>query len=215
MDLQFIQLLDLVPLRQVLPLRVEVPTLDVYGQDFRKVVAVYMNGVKSPDVVVVSRGRLWAQVPDALVGGKISSVNVYSSGLIMTERTQLRFSLEDNRKAEGLLQLIQLFVKLLLQSPRTDSFDAVGGGYLAHIGSNIGSRQVIENKVRDGVDTVTQAIRNRQQGDTRIPLDQRLQSADVIGLRVVPETGQVDVRVAISNQAGQTGLSLVSTEAAA
>jgi len=215
MDLQFVRLLDLVPLRQVLPLRVEIPTLDIFGQDFRKVVSVYMNGIQSPDVVVVNQGRLWAQIPDSLVGSKISSVNVYSSGLIMTERTQIQFSLEGNRKTAGLLQLIQLFVKLLLQSPRTDSFDVVGGGYLAHIGTNIESRQDIENKVRDGVDVVTQAIRARQQGDTRIPLDQRLQSADVVGLRVVAETGQVDVRVAISNQAGQTGLSLVSTEAVA
>jgi hypothetical protein len=73
----------------------------------------------------------------------------------------------------------------------------------------------MENKTRDGVDIVSQAIRSRQQGDTRIPLDQRLQTADVIGLNISPTTGQVDVRVAISNQAGQTGLTLVSTEAAA
>jgi len=214
MDIQFAQLLDLVPLKEVLPFQGEVPALDIRGTDFSKVVTVYLNGIPSPDIVPVTQTRLIVQIPDSLVGISINTIEVFSSGLILTERTKVVFTLEKNLKVGGFMRLIQYFVKMLLQGPNTDTFDSAGGGMLKMVGSVFTDRQEsMEARVRSAVDNTARVVSTRQQRDPRIPLDERLLSADVVGVKAVPKTGQVNARIALRNQTGQVGMAAVAAEA--
>ena len=213
MDIQFIQYLDLVPIRQVIPIKdAPMPTLELHGSDFRKVSSVRMNGVDSPSVVVLSQTTLWAQVPDVFIGQKVSSIEVFSSGLILTERTRLVFSLESHKKVTGFEKLIQLFVKLLLQTPGRSSYDPVGGGLLAVIGQNFNDDQnkSIESFIISAVDRITTRIRDRQGADPRIPIQERLLSAKVTEIRARSTSGEIHAKIEIRNMAGQTGIAAVS-----
>jgi len=216
MDLQFVQYLDLLPFTQVIPLQGSpVPTLDIYGRDFSKVAQVFINNIKSPDVVVLTRTRLLAQIPEALWGNQIVDIGVFSNGLVMTERSKLVFTLRGRKKVRGLTKLIQVFTKLLLQSPVTDSFQDIGGGVVALVGKTIHRTQrgSFESLLHSAVTSVSSSLRKSQQKDSRIPLDEKLLSADVIGLGYSPEAGQASMEIALRNEAGEAGIAGLSTEA--
>jgi len=217
MDVQFIKYLDLMQFRQVIPLQGSpVPTLDIYGADFTKVSEVFLNNIESPSVVVVSKSRLWAQVPDLLKGSKISDVAVYSNGLTQTERSKLVYTLGGRTSVSGLTKLIQIFVKLLLQSPGQDCFNPeVGGGLLGIIGQPIenGVRNSFQSVLFGKVNNIASHIRQTQQRDGRVPLSERLLAATVQALTYSTETGQAAVKVMIRNEAGNAGYTGLGTEA--
>jgi len=82
------------------------------------------------------------------------------------------------------------------------------------VGSVFKDRQEsLEARIRSAVDNTARIISVRQQGDSRIPLDQRLLSADVLAVKAVPNTGQVNARVGLRNQTGQTGMAALNEEA--
>jgi len=60
--------------------------LDIIGADFRSVAEVKMNGVESPNFMVLSRTRLLAQVPEVLESDRLVDVSVVSRKLAVTEK---------------------------------------------------------------------------------------------------------------------------------
>lgn len=163
---------------------VPVRTLSILGDDFRSVDEVRLNDAASPSVVVLSKTRLLAEVPESLRYSTITSVVVLSRRLIITPRSFIRFRLGTSAsKTRGVLRLMQLFLKVLFTTPGTDIFSPkVGGGALVHLGQSVGLEQ--GSDVAAGlvisVDSTARQIVQIQGRNQAIPPDERLLSAKVI-----------------------------------
>jgi hypothetical protein len=181
--------------------------IDVFGADFRSIDDVLINEISSPDVVVLSRTRLLAQVPDALTEATLLSVQVLSRRLTVTPRSVIRFRVSRTPgKVRGILRLIQLFLKVLFTTPGTDIFNKkLGGGGLTRIGTTFGADQggdIVSGFIISVNNTARQivAIQGR---DSSIPRDERLLSAKVLRAGFNKEEGGLVVSVEITSQAGR------------
>lgn len=184
--------------------------VDVVGSDFRAVDEVLINGVESLDVVVVSKTRVVAQVPDILLNQKVLSVTVLSRRLTISPKSILKFRIGNSpSKVSGILRLMQKFLKLLFQTPGTDIFSkSAGGGALKNIGMTFGygeGADVVSNLVI-AIDTTARQIVSIQSRNPSVPREERLLSAKVLRAGFNKEEGAVDVAVELVSQAGRTAI---------
>ena len=205
-DLQIVFPQQAILLNQVRILPGPPRVLDVAGADFRSVDEVLVNRIASPDVVVVSKTRLVAQVPDSLLDQRILSVTVLSRRLSLSSKSVLRFRLSKTPgKVTGVLRLVQKFLKLLLTTPGTDIFNRqAGGGALRGIGRTFGIEEgnAIINSIVIAIDTTTRQIVAMQSRNPSLPREERLLSAKILRAGFNKEEGALDVAVEITNQAG-------------
>lgn len=184
-----------------------VRTLDILGEDFRSVDQVLINDVESPEVVVLSRGRLLAQVPDVMSAVNVTSVSVLSSQLTITARSFLRFRISPTpSKVSGILRLCQVFLKLLFTTPGTDIFSKrVGGGALRTLGHNFGKDQGgdIVSSFIISVDNTARQLIQIQGRNSSIPPDERLLSASVFQAGFNKSETALVAGVEILSQAGK------------
>lgn len=182
-------------------------TIDVTGADFGAVDEVYINRVLSPDVVVLSKNRLIAQVPDSQLTQALLSVTVLSRRLTLGPRSVLRFRLGKRPgKVTGILRLVQKYLKILFTTPGTDIFNPkIGGGALRTIGQTFGTADgsTIVNDLVIAVDTTTKNVISLQSRNPSLPLDERLLSAKILRAGFNKEEGAIDVAVEITSQAGR------------
>lgn len=183
-------------------------TIAIVGADFGSVDEVLINDVASPDVIVLSKTKLLAQIPDGMRPTDLLSVSVTSRRLTLTARSLLRFQISNTpRKVSGILRLMQLFVKLLFTSPGTDIFSPqLGGGGLRRLGQTF-SAQASGDIVSDfviSVDTTVRQIIALQGRDASIPPDERLLSARVTNAGFVKAETALIVTIELSNQTGQS-----------
>lgn len=187
--------------------------VSVTGEDFRSVDEVLINQVPSPDVVVVDRNRLLAQVPDSAQLDRINEVIVLSKRLVLSNRSQLRIRLgRTPGRATGILRLMQLFLKILFTTPGRDIFAPnIGGGALKNVGATFGSGEGndIVNDFVIAVDTTNRQIIAIQGRDSSIPRDERLLGAKVLHASFNRALGGIDVSVQITSQAGREAIANV------
>lgn len=187
-----------------------VRTLDIQGDDFRAVDEVLMNEVPSPSFVVLTKNRMLAEVPPVLVSSTISSVSVLSRRLTVTPRSYIRFRIgRVPSKTRGTLRLMQLFLRLLFQTPGTDIFaPKLGGGALVHIGQSVS----IENGtdlVGDfivSVDSTVRQIIQIQSRDQSIPPDERLLTAKVLSAGFNKNETAIITSIEVVSQAGRASV---------
>jgi hypothetical protein len=180
--------------------------VDVLGSDFRSVDEVLINKIASPSVVVVSKTRLVAQVPDSLLDQRILSVTVLSRRLTLSAKSVLRFRIgQTPGKVSGVLRLVQKFLKLLLTTPGSDIFNRqAGGGALRGVGQTFGIEEGnnILNNLVIAIDTTSRQIVAMQSRNPSLPREERLLSAKILRAGFNKEEGALDVAVEITNQAG-------------
>lgn len=209
-DLQIVFPQEAVLLNNVRVLPGPPRVVEVVGADFRSVDEVLINGVESPDVVIISKNNLVAQVPDVLIRQKILSVSVLSRRLTLSPRSLLKFRIGDTPgKVSGILRLTQKFLKLLFQTPGTDIFAPnSGGGALKNVGVTFGYSQgadILSNMVI-AVDTTARQIVSIQSRNPAVPREERLLSAKILKAGFNKEEGAVDVSVELISQAGRAAL---------
>ena len=186
-------------------------SLDVHGTDFRSVDQVLINDIPSPDLIILSKHRLIAQLPNTLQKvPNIISVSVLSRQLTVTSRSLIRFRISDSPgRVQGILRLIQLFLKILLTTPGSDIFNRrTGGGALANIGETFGADEgggIISDFIIS-VDTTARQIVSSQGRDPRLPRDERLLSARVTSAGFNRELGAIIATVELTSQAGRAAL---------
>lgn len=190
-----------------------VRTIDVLGQDFRSVDEVRINDLASPDIIILSKTRLLAQVPPLLANQAISSVSVISNRLAVTSKSLLRFRLgRTTSKVSGILRLVQVFLKILFTTPGSDIFaPRIGAAALKNIGLTFGADQG-GNVVSDFIISVSTAQRQIvaiQARDATIPLDERLLSAKVLSAGFNRNEAALVVSVEITSQSGKAALANV------
>lgn len=180
----------------------------VLGEDFSAVDEVVINDVPSPDVILLSRTEMLAQLPDALQAAPdVRSVVVLSNTFTVSSRSLLRFRIgKSPGKVRGVMRLLQLFVKVLLTTPGTDMFKPnLGGGVLGKVGATFGANEA-SSLISEIVIAVTRTQRQivaMQSKDQRSPRDERLLSASVVGSQFDKVQGALFVRIRIITQLGE------------
>lgn len=206
-DFQCITPQELVHLNQIRVLPGPPRVVDVLGDDFRSVDEVLINQVLSPDVVVLSKNRLMAQVPDTAFLDRINDVVVLSKKLTLSDKSQLRFRIGRTAgRVTGILRLMQLFLRILFTTPGRDIFSPrLGGGALKNVGATFGSSDgsSIVNDFVISVDTTSRQIIAIQGRDSTTPRDERLLGATVLSATYNRSLGGIDAAVKLTSQAGR------------
>jgi IPT/TIG domain-containing protein len=190
-------------------------TLDIIGQDFSSVDEVLINEMASTDVVVLSKNRLLAQLPELAASGGVHSVSVTSRRLTITSRSFIRFRLSKTPgKVRGILRLMQLFLKLLFTTAGTDIFSPkMGGSALKNLGKTFGKDQggAIVSDFVVAVDNTSRHIVALQGRDPSIPADERLLNAQVLSANFDFQQSALIVSVELTSQAGRAAVANVMT----
>lgn len=184
-------------------------TLDVVGKDFRSVDEVVINDIASPNVTVLSKTRLLAEVPEIVSDGfQPMRILVLSRNLTITPRSILKFKIgRTPSKVRGILKLIQLFLRVLFTTPGSDIFSPrLGAAALKAVGSTFGKDQTgaIVSDFIVAVDTASRQIVGLQGRDPSLPLDERLLAAKVRSANFDPSQAALIVSVEVTSQAGTT-----------
>lgn len=183
-------------------------TLDIRGQDFSNVDQVLMNNIVSPDVVVMGRTRLLAQVPLSLAQTTITSVTVTSNKLFITDKSLIQFLiLPTPGKVSGILRLVQIFLKILFTTPGRDIFaPRIGGAGLRNLGQSFDDDQgggVVSDLIIS-VNTTSRQLIAIQSKDPTISPDERLLAAKVDAATYNKTETALVATIEITNQAGQS-----------
>lgn len=186
------------------------PTVELEGEDFSSVESVRVNDLESPEFVVLSRTRLIAVLPGGVE--RINTVSVLSSNFTFTAEGSRVFFRTGNktRQISGLLALVQLFTKWMLQSPGSDIFNPErGGGLQRMVGQAMSSHRIdpLLATVARSVDTTARQIRSSQLRRSGIPLDERLLAATLVGVNVFEPTLEVSARVKLDAVSGRSAIS--------
>jgi hypothetical protein len=210
-DFQVVFPQKLVELSSVRTVQGVVPrTLSVIGSDFRAVDEVLINGVPSPDVVVLSQQSLLAQIPAVFVDQTITSVAVASRELGLSARSTLKFRLgRTPSKVSGVLRLVQLFLKLLLQTPGSDIFaKTLGGGALRGLGTTFCKEEsgAIVSDFVLAVSTTQRQLIALQGRNPSLPRDERLLAAKVLAASFNRNESALLVSLELTSQAGRAAV---------
>ena len=207
-DVQVVFPQVMVPLNSVRFLPGVLPaSVAITGEDFSSVAQVLLNDIESPDVVILSKTQLLAQVPAQLMNVNLTSASVISQALTMSARSRISFQLGTTpSKVSGILRLVQIFLKVLLTTPGRDIFaPRVGGNALKDVGLSFSSDNG-GNVVADiyiAVDTTQKQITAIQARDPSIPRNERLLAAVVTAAAFNRNEGALIVTVQLTSQAGQ------------
>lgn len=189
-------------------------TVNVVGQDFSSVAEVLINDLPAPDVVVLSKRRLLAQVPIQLGLSTLSTVSVVSTQLNITNKSILKFQIgPTSSKVTGILRLVQVFLKVLFTTPGRDIFaPKIGAAALKNVGLTFGSDEggSIVSDFIISVSTAQRQITAIQARDPSIPAGERLLSATVQSAGYNREQAALVVSVQILSQTGRVALANVA-----
>jgi phage baseplate assembly protein W len=194
----------------------ELPTLEIIGEDFTNVEEVRINEVTSPEFIIISKTVLWAVLP---VGAReaISTVEVISSTFTKTSvASKLQFKIGTTSKSvSGILRLVQLFTKWMLQSPGSDIFNREMGGGLQDLVGKVTTTKGMEpvmSAIAQAIDRTVTQIRSAQLRSRGVPsTDERLLSAELVDFGIFEDKMEAQARVrirAVSGAAAVTNLSL-------
>ena len=185
-------------------------TLEITGKDFRSIDEVRINDVVSPSVIVMSKNRLLAQVPPLVGAQAIQAIDVTSRQLTITKKSLLKFRIgQTPSKVRGILRLVQIYLKILLQTPGTDILaQRIGADALKNVGRTFGRGQgggIVSDFVLANTTAVRQiiAIQGR---DPSIPRDERLLSARVLAAQYSQRETALLVSTEINSQAGRAAV---------
>jgi hypothetical protein len=182
------------------------PTLEIKGEDFRSVERVLINDQSSPEFIIINQKTIYVQVPEAI--GRIQSIEVLSSKFTRnTSSSKLSYEFgPKTRKVEGILKLMQLFVKWLLQTPGSDVFNPERGGGLLTLVGAMGTGRGMDNiigSVSRAVQTTVSQMRAAQINVPGLPLSEQLLSAEVTDFDIFERQMEARVKVLLVSMAGK------------
>lgn len=182
-------------------------TLDISGVSFLQATSVEINGIEAPEFMILSDSRLLAQMPSGQKNSIISSIAVFAEKPAANRSSVFLFEMGRTFKGlSGIERLVQMFVKLALQTPGRDKFrPTLGGGLLALAGQNITSdaQTTLSASAVSAISRTRDQVISLQNQVPRIPPDERLLTAAVQGVGFDVTTTTLALRVGITAQSGQ------------
>lgn len=205
--------LEVVKYRDILPIRIltgfvsgaSQPTLEVKGEDFSSAETVFVNDVEA-SFSVINGNTIHVVVPEGMVNA-LRDLEVVSSKLTRTHKgSRLIFKIGTTPKSvSGILSLLQLYTKWLLQDPGSDIFNMSRGGGLQSIIGRAIETQKMENiisAVTRAVSTTASQIQAAQAQAPNLPLDERLLEASLVDIQRYENTQELLARVQVTSLAG-------------
>jgi hypothetical protein len=214
-DLKFLSIRDLLPVVKVEFAQGLVPlSVIVTGDKMNEASQVLINDVECPEFIVASPTRLIAQVPNSERNSTLRKIAVLAESPSVNRSSLLKFELGPSLKTiSGLERLVQLFVKLLLQTPGSDKFDTTqGGGLLAAVGKNISKNdnKSVQAMVVSAISRTRDQIVAMQAKNNRIPADERLLTAKTEAVGFDPNTTTVSASVSLTAVSGRQAVTNIS-----
>lgn len=213
-DIKVLAIKDLLPISDARYANITPRSLIIEGRDFTRASEVLINDQNVPEFMIISSHQIIAQIPNAEVNKVLTKVSVLATTPSPSERSLLQFTVGHTiSKLEGLERLVQLFCKLLLQTPGSDKFNqGAGGGLLRIIGSNfIGdSAKNIQADAVTAVNRTRDQILALQTRNTRIPSDERLLVANLDSIGFNSGITTLLMRVSIAAASGRQAVANLS-----
>lgn len=207
-DLQVVVPQEVIPLSAISVVPNFTPrTLDIRGDDFRTIDQVLINDIAAPEIVILSRTRLLAQVPPSLYQTTLTSVTVTANRLFITPKSLIQFRLLPTAgKVSGIMRLVQIFLKILFTTPGKDIFaPRIGGAGLRNVGATFGKDEGggITSDLIISVNTTQRQILAIQSRDPSIPREERLLAARVTSAGFNKTELALIASIEITSQAGR------------
>jgi len=212
--------LEVVKFRDVIPvhamprvfLEMDPPAVELKGRDFRTADQVYLNGYRVDDFIVMDQQTIIAQIPEGL--RQFRTVSVLSSGFTLTSKpSKVDFEIgAKTRRIRGVLKLMQLFCKVLLQSPGSDIFNpTMGGGLQDLVGTVTSADASTRNMVllSQAVSNTASQIKSTQVNSPGLPLSERLLRAELADIKFVRQLDEARARVRLVSMSGVVGVAAV------
>jgi hypothetical protein len=190
------------------------PTVELQGDDFTSVEKVYINDVEVQAFTVINNTTMWALVPNIALQS-LNSVEVVSSRFTKTNvASRVIFEIGTRPKTlDGILRLVQLYTKWLLQSPGSDIFNPTrGGGMQDIVGTlvDIDRMDHVLSSVTRAVENTSKQIRAAQAVAKGLPLSERLLEATLVDMNKIQERMEIQARINIISMAGDEAISALA-----
>jgi phage baseplate assembly protein W len=210
-DLKILTIRDVLPVAKVEYANNVVPlSLVITGNSVGQANHVYINDIESPEFVVLSPGRILAQVPHSETDSVLRKVSVISDVPTVNRNSLLHFEIGASIKSiKGIEKLVQAFCKTLLQTPGSDRFrPEEGGGLLKIVGRDVsrGDSRTMQAAVVGAVSRTRDQLMTRQASDRKIPADERLLTAQTESVGFDSSTTTLVARVSISAVSGKVAV---------
>ncbi len=207
-DLKILTIRDLLPITGVEYAAHVVPlSVIITGDRLDQASIVYVNDIECPEFVVLSSGRILAQVPASETNSVLRKLAVVATVPSTSRKSLLHFEVGHSIKSiTGLEKLVQAFCKLLLQTPGTDRFRPdEGGGLLKVVGRNVskGDTRNLQASVVGSISRTQDQLLRRQGTDRRIPPDERLLTATAEAVGFDAQTTTLSARISLAAVSGQ------------
>lgn len=204
-DLCVIEIRDLLPVKNIKIAHGVVPrSYYVTGANMRNTYQVFIDEMKCPQVVVVDNTTLLVQAPEQLTMTPRSIIVISNRLTNNTGRSRITFGLGDTTHfISGLERLIQVFLKILLQTPGTDAWQPkLGGGVLRAAGKIGGTARIntIVSDVQLGVERTRQQLISIQANQPQLALSERLLYAKLLEARFSPQEQSLFCTIDIASQ---------------
>lgn len=210
-DYQVIAFHDAAPLQQVGIYSSQPLTLDIRGRSFRGVSKVLINGVESPEFIVVSTTRILAQVPDAEQDARLRAVRVLLSrtGLTKTSVIDLE-AVVPGARAEGFNKLLQSFLRLLFTNPGEDLANPWAGGGMYRLVGAAGTPGELRGLAATAIQTTEQHLIRLQTRNPVLTDAERLRSATLLQAEYDQSSTSLSIRLTLKAMDGTTGNPLLN-----
>lgn len=205
-DYQVLEFRSTTPVREVGFFSTSPLTLDVKGFNFRNVAEVRVNGVRSPEFIVVSPTRVLAEVPRSQRSASIDSVVVVVADDVNAPKAIVSFLavVPRGQTAFGSTRMVQSFLKLLFTTPGRDIFlPGLGGGLLALVGST-NTPANLKAAAKIAISTTQVQLVRVQAQDKRLATNERLKSATLLSAEFDPKNGTLAIRIRLKSVSGST-----------
>lgn len=188
--------------------------LELRGTGFTDVSSVLINGYRSPNFIVESSTRLFAEVPSQVRGEPVTDIRVLLLAAAAGQESAVVLDVGGGTGyVSGPARLMQVVIKTLLTTPGSNIFSpTLGGGLLRVVGVPFNSARSAETAVRDAISRTESQLRAAHtQALGRIPDSERLQSIEVLSVLTDIDNSSLQVRLAVTAQDGSrvtTGVAL-------
>lgn len=210
MDLRVVYIQDVLPVSLLDVTADDPPQVVLRGSDFNSAVEVFINRQSSPSFSVRSKTEIRAQIPDSQVDEAVQEVSVLSSKFTATDRSLIAMRLGDHpQHVSGLLRLIQAYIKVLMRNPGSDIFEPeIGAGLGNMIAKYLhGTQDVAPSDIALTVSRAERQVMRMQARDSGLSDDERLASAQLLGIHSSVATGSLVPRILLISQAGVSAVS--------
>lgn len=181
------------------------PAIKIVGERFLEAKYVYLNEIQVDNFAIVSNKEIIAQIPELIKNQPITKVTVAAEAFKVQEENLIYFDLGSTyRSISGIQKLVQHFVKLLLQAPGTNIFNAFqGGGLLSMIGQQTitNGRSVVADVI-DSINRTKTDIISIQNKNKRIPLEERLLDVSINNIYIGEDKVSLYVNLTLTSMSG-------------